>query len=65
MGICFKRFTLVFGDNVQFSFGKGISEDSYRPYHPKFVPPQGAASVERTRAKDIEEIKKRIQAELH
>jgi hypothetical protein len=52
------------GDNIKFSLS-GIFEDSYKPLHPQYVSATRAAKLESERARDIQEIRTRIEEELH
>jgi len=61
--VYFKLFAFVLGDTIQLSLS-GISEDSYKPMHSEYVSAARAATVEKNRARDIQEFKKRIEDEL-
>lgn len=61
--VCFKLFAYLLGDNIQFTL-QGITEDSYLPMHPQFVGGLRAATIESTRAHDLQEFKKRLEDEF-
>ena len=59
----FKLWFFALGGNIQIGLS-GISDESYKPVHPSFEPATAAASVEQRRARDLQEFRKRLDAEL-
>src|ERR1043166_164135 len=58
--ICFKLFEYTLDENVHLSL-TGISEDSYKPLHTQHVAGVRSLFVQRQRAGDLQELRKRIQ----
>jgi len=61
--VCFKIFAYTLGENIQITIG-GVTDESYKPLHPKYVSALRAPFVEKQRASDIQAFKKRIENEL-
>lgn len=59
----FKLWFFSLGGNIQIGLG-GFSDESYKPVHPSFEPPTAAATVKQRRARDLQEFRKRLDAEL-
>ena len=61
--IHFKLWLYSLGGNIQIGL-TGISDESYKPVHPSFAPSTAAASIEQRRTRDLQEFRKRLEAEL-
>jgi hypothetical protein len=59
---CFKLFAFVLGD-IKIGLG-GISEDSYKPKHPRYFPTALASTVEGNLSRDTQAFKKRLEEEI-
>jgi hypothetical protein len=60
--VCFKLFAFVLGE-LKIGLG-GISEDSYKPKHPRYYSPALATTVENNLSRDNQAFKKRLEEEL-
>ena len=56
----FKLWTFTLGSNIQIGLS-GISDSSFKPLHSSYATPLSAASVERRRQTEIEQLKKRLE----
>lgn len=61
--IYFKLFSYALGNQIQITLS-GISDESYKPVHPRFYPDVLAATIEQKQARHVEEFKKRITEEF-
>jgi hypothetical protein len=62
--VAFKLFAFILGGNIQLSLS-GLSEDSYKPKHPRYASAPGMASVlENNLARDTQGLRRRITEEL-
>jgi tetratricopeptide (TPR) repeat protein len=61
--IYFKLWTYTLGNNIQVGL-TGISDDSYKPLHLSYATTLTAPTIERRRARELEEFKKRLESEF-
>jgi hypothetical protein len=59
----FKLWIYTLGNNIQVGL-TGISDDSYKPLHLSYATALTAPTIERRRARELEEIKKRLESEF-
>lgn len=63
VSVCFKLFAFILGEHIEFTLS-GITDDSYKPSHPRYVAPARASVVEKNLARDTQDFKKRLEEEI-
>ena len=63
VSVYFKIISLSLGSNIQIGF-TGISEESYKPMHPRYVPEARVPAIQRNLARDTQDFRVRIEDEM-